>query len=137
MKHITIFFVSMLFIAFGVTAEEEKEEEKKEKVSYSYLEIKPAIVTNYGGVGKLRYFKSNISLRVEASKIEQVSWHSPYIRSTLVSIFSRQDEEALTTREGKAGLRQEALEAIQKVLEEEEGEALVEDVLFTNFIIQK
>ena len=111
--------------------------EEEEKVSTSYLQIKPSIVTNYGGVGKLRYFKSDISLRVVSADEERVAWHLPYIRSELVSLFSRQDEVALTTREGKEGLRQQALEAVQKVLQEEEGAPMIEDLLFTNFIIQK
>ena len=121
------FFVSIT----AVIAEED------EKISASYLEIKPSIVTNYGGVGKLRYFKSDISLRIASSSEERVAWHLPYIRSELVALFSRQNEEALTSREGKETLRQQALEAVQKVLQEEEGEPLVEDLLFTNFIIQK
>jgi flagellar FliL protein len=110
---------------------------EEEKVSISYLEITPSIVTNYGGVGDLRYFKSDISLRVVSEDEEKVTWHLPYIRSELVSLFSRQDEVALTTREGKEGLRQKALKAVQKVLLEEEGGELVEDLLFTNFVIQK
>ena len=111
--------------------------EEEEKVSTSYLQIKPSIVTNYGGAGKLRYFKSDISLRVVSADEERVAWHLPYIRSELVSLFSRQDEAALTTREGKEGLRQQALEAVQEVLQEEEGAPMIEDLLFTNFIIQK
>lgn len=129
MRQIAV-FLGCFFICVTVAMAEEE-------VSTSYLEIKPSIVTNYGGVGKLRYFKSDISLRVLSSDEERVMWHLPYIRSELVSLFSRQDELALTTREGKEGLRKQALEAVQSVLQEEEGAPLIEDLLFTNFIIQK
>ncbi|MBV1871105.1 MAG: flagellar basal body-associated protein FliL [Gammaproteobacteria bacterium] len=134
MRTILALTLSVL-IAVSAVAEEEAEEE--EKTTYSYLQLKPSIVTNYGGVGKLRYFKSDISLRLEEANKQRVTRHTPYIRSVLVSIFSRQDEESLTTREGKSSLQQEALEAIQQILVEEEGEPLVDSVLFTNFIIQK
>lgn len=130
MRQIVVFLGCFFVFVTAAMAEEEK-------VSTSYLDIKPSIVTNYGGVGKLSYFKSDISLRVVSSDEERVMWHLPYIRSELVSLFSRQDEVALTTREGKEGLRQQALEAVQKVLQEEEGAPLIEDLLFTNFIIQK
>ena len=129
MQQVAVFLGCFFIFVTAAMAEEE--------ASPSYLEIKPSIVTNYGGVGKLRYFKSDISLRVLSSDEERVMWHLPYIRSELVSLFSRQDELALTTREGKEGLRQQALEAAQNVLQEEEGAPLIEDLLFTNFIIQK
>ncbi|MBV1869395.1 MAG: flagellar basal body-associated FliL family protein [Gammaproteobacteria bacterium] len=132
MRIIVALTLSVL-IAVSAVAEEVEEE----KITYSYLQLKPSIVTNYGGVGKLRYFKSDISLRLEEANKQRVTGHEPYIRSVLVSIFSRQDEESLTTREGKSSLQQEALEAIQHILVEEEGEPLVDGVLFTNFIIQK
>ncbi|MBL4606473.1 MAG: flagellar basal body-associated protein FliL [Pseudomonadales bacterium] len=131
MRKIVVFLLGFFVLVTAAQAEE------GEKVSSSYLEIKPSIITNYGGIGKLRYFRSDISLRVVTANVERVEWHIPYIRSELVSLFSQQNEEALTTREGKEGLRQQALIAVQKVLEEEEGDPLVKDLLFTNFVIQK
>jgi flagellar FliL protein len=39
--------------------------------------------------------------------------------------------------QGKEQIRQEALTAVQKILQDEEGEPLVADVLFNNLIIQR
>lgn len=132
MRKFTTALILCWFIVNTVMAEE-----NEVSVATAYVQIKPSIVTNYGGVGKLRYFKSDISLRVISSNEERVRWHIPYIRSELVSLFSRQEEVALTTREGKDELRLQALGIIQGIMEEEEGEPLVEDLLFTNFVIQK
>ena len=104
-----------------------------------FLDIKPALITNYGGPGAIHFLKIEITLRL--SKDPQanvlVTHHMPVIRHTLIMLFSRQDEAALTSMEGKEKLRAEALDAVQKALDAEEHKKLVEDLLFTNFVIQR
>lgn len=103
-----------------------------------YVDLFPSIVTNFGGPGRLRYFKVDISLRlVDEKSASNVERHAPYLRSELVALFSKQSEEALTTLEGKQNLQKEALKAVQAVLRDEEGEVLVKNLLFTNFVIQR
>lgn len=104
-----------------------------------YIELKPAFVVNYGGVGKIKYLKAEISLRVDDPKaIEAVNHHMPLIRNALVLLFSRQTDEAMASVEGKETMRQEALAEVNRLLAEETAEPLaIKDVLFSNLVMQK
>ena len=52
-------------------------------------------------------------------------------------LMARQTDETLSTMQGKEQIRLDALAAVQKVLQEEEGKPLVADVLFNNLISQR
>jgi len=102
-----------------------------------YFALVPALVGNYGSDGRLKYYKADIALRVSGSEAEaKVKHHEPLIRNQLVSLFSQQTDASLGTVEAKEALRQEALKQVQTVLIQEEGEPLVDDLLFNNLIIQ-
>ena len=143
MRH---FFFSFLLLASiagnAVHAAEhgkEGEGEKAGEAASEYLDIKPAIITNYGGPGPIHFLKVEITLRLskETDANLKVARHMPHIRHELIMLFSRQNEDALTTMPGKEQLRQEALAAVQKVVESEENKKIVDDLLFTNFVIQR
>lgn len=113
-------------------------EEAAAKPRPVYIPLKPPFVVNYGGPGRLRYFKAEVSVRVTgAGSANAVRHHMPYIRNNLVLLFSRQTDEDIDTQEGKERLRQLALEEIQTILEAEDGESGVVDLFFNNFVIQK
>lgn len=103
----------------------------------TYINLQPAFVANYGGKGRLRFLRAEVSLRVEQGGEQAVMHHMPYIRHKLIMILSRQTDETVTTMEGKEMLRQEALEAVRSVLMAEEGEHALRDLLFSSFIIQR
>ncbi len=122
----------------GAHASSEKASEKPTNTG-EYLDLRPAIVANFGGVGAIHFIKAEISLRVGKNPETNaaVQHHLPQIRHILVMLLSRQTDESLSTMQGKEQIRQEALAAVQKVLQAEEGKPLVEDLLFTNLIIQR
>lgn len=103
-----------------------------------YIPLQPAFVVNYGGAGRLKYLKAELSVRVEDGEAEgAVRHHMPYIRNNLVLLFSRQTDETINTQEGKEQLRQAALEEVRAVLESENESNSVVDLYFENFIVQK
>lgn len=88
----------------------------------NYIAIAPPLVVNYGGPGKVRYIKAELSLRAEnAADATEVMHHLPLIRDRLVSILSAQTEEVISTAEGKEYLRVYALAEINKALLKVEG----------------
>lgn len=107
--------------------------------SSPYIQLKPSFVVNYGGVGKIKYLKADISLRVDDPvAVEAVNHHMPLIRNALVLLFSRQTDEAMASVEGKEALRQASLLEINRLLAEEVGPHIaVKDVLFNNLVMQK
>ena len=105
-----------------------------------YYEMRPTFITNFGPVDtpRLMYLKAYVSLRVPAGKGQLAAdTHLPALRNELVLLLSRLDEDAVVTSEGREDVRQEAKAALNRVLEQEEGAALIEDLLFTNFIVQR
>ena len=127
--------------SLGVSAQEEGEAEGTgETVGASaiYIPLKPAFVVNYGGVGRLKYIKAEISIRVsDAESANAIRHHMPYIRNNIVLLLSSQTEESIDTMEGKELLRQAALEEVHKILVEEKAADGVVDLYFDNFIVQR
>ena len=104
-----------------------------------YVELQPTFITNFGepGTGRPKYLKTEVSVRVGSLAGETAArYHLPALRNSLVLLLSRQDEAAVSSSSGREVLRVEALAEIRSILEAEEGEAFVEDLMFTNFIVQ-
>ena len=66
----------------------------------------------------------------------QVERHMPALRSGLVMLYASQAAEALGIAEGKEALREQSLSIAREVFESRVGRPLVEDFLFTNFVMQ-
>lgn len=109
----------------------------EDAVQVSYISLVPAIVGNYAAGGsKLKFYKADIALRVLTANKERVENHEPLIRDQLVMLFAQKSEEDFAGIEGKEAIRQEALKLIQAALLQEEGEPLVDDLLFNNLVVQ-
>ena len=123
----------------SLLAQDEESEEKAVPASRAiYISLKPPFVVNYGGVGRLRYMKVEVSVRVSStSGANAIRHHMPYIRNDLILLFSRQPEEALDSQEGKELLRQQALEAVENILLSEDGESDLVDLYFNQLVLQK
>ena len=105
----------------------------------TYLELKPAFTINVGAPGvRLSYAKVDITLRLhDGISEERVLHHQPGIRDSLVSLLSNQPLDKVENGPTRELLRISALENIQAYLEQEEGDPLVSDLLFTSFIVQR
>lgn len=83
----------------------------------NYIDVTPPLIVNYGGAGKMRYIKAEISIRTEdMAGATEITHHLPLIRDKLISILSVQTEESISSAEGKEKLRLFALEEVNKVL---------------------
>ena len=105
-----------------------------------YYNLKPTFITNFGppDTPRLMYLKADVALRVLGTAgLSAAESHSPALRNQLVLLLSGLDENTVTTTEGREDMKLEALERLNEVLVEEEGEALIDDLLFTNFVVQR
>lgn len=137
---IRICLINALTVIGAHASSKPKEGEGESEAGASeYMDIKPALITNFGGPGPIHFIKAEITLRVgtSAEKREAVAHHMPRIRHELIMLLSRQSGTDLETMEGKEKLRTDALTAIQKFMEVEAGKKTVDDLLFTNFVIQR
>ncbi len=115
-----------------------EDDEDEEVVESSYVAIEPAIVTNYGGPGRLRYMSVEVSLRVSGVPGEEsVGRHMPNIKDTLLSLFAIQTNDSIGTAAGKEALRVESLKQVSEILAEEDNPDLLEDLLFTGFVVYR
>ncbi len=103
-----------------------------------YTEIQPAFVVNYGGPGRLKYLKVTITMVTSSTKAtETAEHHMPLVRNELVSMLSRQTDEAVSNPVGQDQMRQEATQAVKDIFQKEVGHPVIDDLLFLNFIYQK
>ena len=124
-----IVIAALGFAALSVRAAEE----------VRYVTLQPTFITNFGysEVGRLKYLKADVSVRVPDLEAETaVKEHFPYLRNNMVLLLSRQDEATVSTSEGREKMRLEALEELRGILEQETGKPYIEDLMFSNFIVQ-
>jgi len=106
--------------------------------SVTYTEMRPAFVVNYGGPGRLKYLKADITVVTSSSDAtDAAEHHMPLIRNALVTLLSRQTDEAVTTPVGQEQMRQDATQAVKELFQQEVGHPVIDDLLFLNFIYQK
>ena len=88
------------------------------KEGVNYIAIKPPLVVNYGGPGRVKYIKAELSLRTETMEnAQEVTHHMPLIRDTLIMLISSVTDEQMASGEGKEKMRLEALAKINEALE--------------------
>ena len=102
-----------------------------------YLDLDQPFVVDFLVSGKQRYLQLNMTLKSrDQGQIDAVKLHMPLIRNSLVLLFSSQSFDELQTIEGKQKLKSSAVETINNILTQETGMGGIEDVLFTNFVMQ-
>lgn len=102
-----------------------------------YEELTPAFVVNFTQNGKPRYMQVSVALMGrDQAAMDALKVNMPVLRNNLVMLFSSQDFASLITPVGKEMLRQQATASVQQVAEKETGKVAVEQVLFTNLVLQ-
>ena len=97
----------------------------------------PAFVVNYSQNGRQRYMQVSITLLARnQGDLDALKVHMPVIRNNLVMLFSGQTFDSLATPIGQEMLRQKATASVQEVAQKEVGKVVVEQLLFTNFVLQ-
>ena len=107
------------------------------KAPAMYFPVKPAFVVNFQTGGRTRYLQVEVSLLTrDPETFSALQTHLPLIKNRLVLLFSGEVFAELQTNEGRELLRQKALAAVQEILLQEVGSEGVEQVLFTDFVMQ-
>lgn len=104
------------------------------------VELEPTFITNYGiaDSGQLHYVKADITVRVNTADAEGATrYQLPALRNRLVLLLARQDESTISSSMGRETIKVEALSELREVLSYEEGEEFIEDLMFTNFVVQR
>ncbi|MFT7128245.1 MAG: flagellar FliL protein [Gammaproteobacteria bacterium] len=102
-----------------------------------YFPIKPSFIINFQSRGRQRYLQTDVILMTrDPAMFTGLQEHLPLIKNKLVMLFGGEVYEELQTDEGRELLRQKALEAVKEITEQELGKSDIEQILFTNFVMQ-
>lgn len=116
---------------------EEEPEEPEELQPAIYYPLKPVFIANYNVRGRQRFLQIEMTLMLRDNEVvTAIDLHVPAIRNGIIMLLRGQDYGELQTPEGKELLRQQALLSVQAVMEKEIGKPGVEQVLFTNVVMQ-
>ncbi|MBS0378677.1 MAG: flagellar basal body-associated FliL family protein [Proteobacteria bacterium] len=103
-----------------------------------YLALDPPFVVNFESDQQVRFLQVTVQLMSrDPHTIELLKGNDPVVRDQLLMLFANQKYTVLSTREGKEGLRKEALESLRHVLTDAGGHPdKLEAVYFTSFVMQ-
>lgn len=102
-----------------------------------YVAMPRPFVFNVPGSGRDRLVQIKVQLMVRGSDNEETAkTHIPLIEGTLLQVFSTSNADDLVTEAGKISLRDQALNDVQRVMKDITGADVVEQVLFTGFVMQ-
>lgn len=103
-----------------------------------YESMSPAFVVNFNQNGRQRYMQLSITLQARnQADLDALKVHMPVIRNNLVMMFSGQGFDTLASSPvGQEMLRQKATAVVQEVAQKEVGKPVIDQLLFTNFVLQ-
>lgn len=105
--------------------------------SSPFIPLNPPIIVNIMDGKHVRHMQVIVEIKlVDPANSKKIDLHMGPIRHELILLLSSQDASTISSAIGKETLRKDSLEAVQKVLQELEGDPIVEALYFTNFIIQ-
>lgn len=118
----------------GELVEEEVELPPKPAI---YYPLKPEYILNIDARGRRRYLRLDLTvLTRDDDVIAAIELHRPTVDHTVNLIAGGQIFEEVQTAEGKELLRLQLLQEFQALFEREIGKPGIEQVLFTNFVMQ-
>lgn len=104
-----------------------------------YYDLVPDITTNLAstGTGRLHYLRVHVNVMIkDKSDLDFVSKNDPVIRDAILTIIGTKDYGAISTVSGRESLRAECRTRVSDILAEKRGGAVVQDLLFTNYVYQ-
>jgi len=92
---------------------------------------------NAPGITRERIVQIEVQLMVRGNENEALAnRHIPMIEGNLLQVFSSANADDLVTDVGKVDLRNKATAQVRQIMNELEKKPVVEQVLFTGFVIQ-
>jgi len=130
-------FVTALLLLFGSSQSFAVSGGDQPTSGPGYLELSPPFTVNVNDGDRLRFLQVQVQFKLSDVKIsEKLLHHDSIIRHTMLMLLSGQEANDLYSATGKERLRKQALNEVLEALKPELEQPLIEDMYFTNFIIQ-
>lgn len=102
----------------------------------TYYQIESPFTSNLKDSGSFAQISLAIATYYDSRLLDNIRQHEIAVRSAVLMRIADQDEMELSTPQGKEALQKELKNAINKILLEKTGFGGVDNVYFTNFVIQ-
>jgi len=120
----------------GAAANSDEHGGSKPATGGDYFSLDPSFVVNLNDQDSSRFLQIQAeALAVKPAALDGVRGNLPVIRNRLILLFSSQKYQDLLPREGKEKLQQQALEEINRVLDDRRSPR-IDAVIFTSFVMQ-
>jgi len=101
-----------------------------------YLSINPPFLVTFNVDGRQRYMQISVSVSSrDGGALDTLEYHMPLILSKLRSMYGAQVFDEIKTDSGKLALQSKTVDVINEILAAE-GASQIENVYFTNFVLQ-
>ena len=113
-----------------------KEDKQVHREAY-YDALDPAFLANFMTGGRQHYLQVSLTvLARDESAIAALNANMPLVRNRIVMLLSGEVFDQLQTDAGRVQLQQKLLAAIQEIMTKETGKPGIEQVFYTNFVMQ-
>jgi flagellar FliL protein len=102
----------------------------------TYFQMPAPYTSNLADTDSLVQIALAVSTYYDARVLNAVKTHEMAIRSAILLMLSQQEELALSTPQGKEALQKKLTKIVNSVLREKTGYSGIDNVYFTNFVIQ-
>jgi flagellar FliL protein len=106
------------------------------KYQITYFQIPAPFTSNLSDSDSFAQLSIAVATYYDARVIQAVQTHELAIRSAILLMLAQQEEIQLSTPQGKEKLQAKLVKTINDVLKEKTGYTGVDNVYFTNFVIQ-
>lgn len=106
------------------------------KYEATYYQVEAPFTSNLKDSGAFAQISLAIATYYDSRVLDNIKQHEIAVRSAVLMRIADKDEMELSTPDGKEALQKELKGAINKVLLEKAGFGGVDNVYFTNFVIQ-
>ena len=106
------------------------------KYEVTYVNLEQSFTANLADGAGFVQLGLSISTYYDGKVVQNIQRQSVPIRSAILMVLSQQDAQALSTPQGKQLLQRDLTAAINQVLRQKEGFGGVDNVYFSNLVIQ-
>ncbi|HEX7876988.1 MAG TPA: flagellar basal body-associated FliL family protein [Sphingobium sp.] len=102
----------------------------------TYFQLQAPFTSNMSDTDAFAQISIAVSTYYDLRVVEAIKTHEMAIRSQLLMLLAQQPEAMLSTPEGKRALQGKIKVAINDILKQKTGYGGIDNVYFTNFVIQ-
>ena len=104
---------------------------------YIYFGLEPDIITNYTSeTNKIGFISVSVEFMLaDNDGLDIIEMHEPLIRDKIISLLGQQSPQHLRSLTGREEIRKEIQNEVNSLLKQETGEAVIENLLFTKYLL--